>query len=551
MREAEREARRLGKELREGGGVAGYTDEDNPFGDANLSQRFVWGKKVARDGAAGGAGGRAAHEQRLREIEKVKQRRREREEERIQKEEELSQLAKDRAAAEALEYEAREEAFLRAQVQVRSNLRAEDGRANPVDLLAQNLRLDPSVPFGTEDPAQVFDGLTRGEAAGLLEEVRAHAGLDAEDPEAARFWRALRAVGEESLERAAWAEGLAEARAAGRPVTAELRRRDPGLHAALDEDVEALLEGRSQGDLDALHAEVSARVARGEGDVEYWESILRRVAFSRERAALRAIYGRRREAHAEAVALVARQEEADGGAGGAGGAGADGAGGAGAGAEGGAGRACSPELEDVAPLDGEEVVDEESDLRALEEARARAARTSPAEARPLLPGGDSDEARLAAFSGRLMGAAGEGDAAFSHEVPLETREVWWHDKYRPRKPKFFNRVHTGYEWTKYNKTHYDSDNPPPKVVQGYKFNVFYPDLIDVTKAPRYNITHDPECPDGSTCLIRFSAGPPYEDIAFRIVNKEWNYTAKRGFRCVFERGILHLYFNFKRSRYRR
>jgi Cactus-binding C-terminus of cactin protein len=22
------------------------------------------------------------------------------------------------------------------------------------------------------------------------------------------------------------------------------------------------------------------------------------------------------------------------------------------------------------------------------------------------------------------------------------------------------------------------DNPPPKVVQGYKFNIFYPDLID-------------------------------------------------------------------------
>ena len=22
------------------------------------------------------------------------------------------------------------------------------------------------------------------------------------------------------------------------------------------------------------------------------------------------------------------------------------------------------------------------------------------------------------------------------------------------------------------------DNPPPKIVQGYKFNIFYPDLID-------------------------------------------------------------------------
>ena len=29
----------------------------------------------------------------------------------------------------------------------------------------------------------------------------------------------------------------------------------------------------------------------------------------------------------------------------------------------------------------------------------------------------------------------------------------------------------GYEWNKYNQTHYDHDNPPPKIVQGYKFNV--------------------------------------------------------------------------------
>jgi hypothetical protein len=32
-------------------------------------------------------------------------------------------------------------------------------------------------------------------------------------------------------------------------------------------------------------------------------------------------------------------------------------------------------------------------------------------------------------------------------------------------------VHTGFEWNKYNQTHYDKENPPPKMVQGYKFNV--------------------------------------------------------------------------------
>jgi hypothetical protein len=61
---------------------------------------------------------------------------------------------------------------------------------------------------------------------------------------------------------------------------------------------------------------------------------------------------------------------------------------------------------------------------------------------------------------------------------------------------------------------------------------------------------DPAGPP-ATRRCRFSAGPPYEDIAFRIVNKEWEYSHKRGYKCTFERGILHLYFNFKRARYRR
>ena len=94
------------------------------------------------------------------------------------------------------------------------------------------------------------------------------------------------------------------------------------------------------------------------------------------------------------------------------------------------------------------------------------------------------------------------------------------------------------------------NNPPPKVVQGYKFNVFYPDLIDKSKAPVYHINPDP---DGNPelCVIRFSAGPPYEDIAFKVVNREWEYSHKKGYKCTFDRGVLHLFFNFKRHRYRR
>jgi len=128
-------------------------------------------------------------------------------------------------------------------------------------------------------------------------------------------------------------------------------------------------------------------------------------------------------------------------------------------------------------------------------------------------------------------------------------QYWWHDKYRPRKPRYFNRVKTGFDWNKYNQVHYDKENPPPKVVQGYKFNIFYPDLIDATKPPTFKIERDPTNSD--LAVIRFMAGPPYEDIAFKIVNKEWEFSHKRGYKCSFDRGVLHLYFNFRRYFYRK
>lgn len=45
---------------------------------------------------------------------------------------------------------------------------------------------------------------------------------------------------------------------------------------------------------------------------------------------------------------------------------------------------------------------------------------------------------------KLMGND-EGDREFGGEVSLESTVYWWHEKYKPRKPKYFNRVHTG-EW---------------------------------------------------------------------------------------------------------
>lgn len=155
-------------------------------------------------------------------------------------------------------------------------------------------------------------------------------------------------------------------------------------------------------------------------------------------------------------------------------------------------------------------------------------------------------------TGNASPDAQEGDTeealAENDEIDLSGKSFGWADKYKPRKPRYFNRVKTGWDWNKYNQTHYDHDNPPPKVVQGYKFSIFYPDLIDKTKTPQFFIepADSPEF-----CIIRFHGGAPYEDIAFKILNKEWARTKKRGFKCTFDRGVLTLFFNFSTHWYRR
>jgi hypothetical protein len=61
----------------------------------------------------------------------------------------------------------------------------------------------------------------------------------------------------------------------------------------------------------------------------------------------------------------------------------------------------------------------------------------------------------------------DDEVKFGDEVSTSGTQYLWHDKYRPRKPRYFNRVKTGYEWNKYNQTHYDKETPPPKIVQVY------------------------------------------------------------------------------------
>ena len=51
--EAERRQRKMERKARKVASFAGYTNEDNPFGDSNLHSKFVWRKRVQQKRSEG------------------------------------------------------------------------------------------------------------------------------------------------------------------------------------------------------------------------------------------------------------------------------------------------------------------------------------------------------------------------------------------------------------------------------------------------------------------------------------------------------------------
>ncbi|XP_039130728.1 cactin [Dioscorea cayenensis subsp. rotundata] len=551
--------------------VHGYSNDSNPFGDSNLTEKFVWRKKIERDVAQGQPveisvkAEKKRQRERMEEIEKVKKRREERALEKARHEEEMALLARERAKAEFEDWEKKEEEFHFDQSKVRSEIRLREGRTKPIDILSNNLNGSFDLDIEINEPYMVFKGLTVKELEELHDDIKMYLDLDRATPTHIEFWEALMTVCNWELAEARKREALDRARVRGEEPPAEILAEERGLHSSIETDVKLLLQAKSSNELEAMHRQIESEMRSGTAKVvEYWEAVLKRLQIYKAKARLKEIHAsllrkhlqhleqpmdtKQNEEIAEKIDLdeedtihhfedaevyspepVAHEnkdelEEEPG--------------------------SFSPELlhgdEDEGAIDPEE---DRAELDRKREAVVVEQQRRIQEAMAAKAAAPEESMELKAM--KAMGAMDEGDAVFGSgsEVNLDSQVYWWHDKYRPRKPKYFNRVHTGYEWNKYNQTHYDHDNPPPKIVQGYKFNIFYPDLVDKSKAPYYTVEKDGS--NGETCIIRFHAGPPYEDIAFRIVNKEWEYSHKKGFKCTFERGILHVYFNFKRYRYRR
>uniref|UniRef100_A0A3P9L7S3 Splicing factor Cactin n=1 Tax=Oryzias latipes TaxID=8090 RepID=A0A3P9L7S3_ORYLA len=582
----------------------GYTNADNPFGDNNLLGTFKWQKALVKKGI-GHLGekelkerNKLIQEENRRELQKVKQLRLEREREKAMREMELEMLQREKEAEHFKTWAEQEDNFHLQQAKLRSKIRIRDGRAKPIDLLAKYISAeDDDLAVEMHEPYTFLNGLTVTDMDDLLEDIKVY--MELEQGKNVDFWRDMTTITEDEISK------LRKLEASGKGPG----DRREGINTAVSTDVQTVFKGKTYSQLQALHLNIESKIRAGRSnlDIGYWESLLQQVKVYMARARLRErhqdvlrqkLFKLKQEQGVESEPLfpIIKEEprdERDGDSRGQSrGATTEDSGPSASSF----GRVANREAEDeerpgpsTSAAGGQdedkgekdeekgeavEAVLTEEDLIQQSQAEYDSGRYSPTLltqselpldthtitleedasrlqlARRLLQvTGDANESAEDAFVRRAREGMGTDEAQFSVEVPVTGKMYLWADKYRPRKPRFFNRVHTGFEWNKYNQTHYDFDNPPPKIVQGYKFNIFYPDLIDKRSTPQYFLE---PCPDNKDFgILRFHAGPPYEDIAFKIVNREWEYSHRHGFRCQFANGIFQLWFHFKRYRYRR
>ncbi|KAM7400841.1 hypothetical protein PAMA_005155 [Pampus argenteus] len=583
----------------------GYTNADNPFGDNNLLGTFKWQKALDKKGI-GHLGekelkerNKRIQEENRRELQKVKQLRLEREREKAMRETELEMLQREKEAEHFKTWAEQEDNFHLHQAKLRSKIRIRDGRAKPIDLLAKYISAeDDDLAVEMHEPYTFLNGLTVTDMDDLLEDIKVY--MELEQGKNVDFWRDMTTITEDEISK------LRKLEASGKGPG----DRREGINTAVSTDVQTVFKGKTYSQLQALHLNIEEKIQAGGSnlDIGYWESLLQQVRVYMARARLRErhqdvlrqkLFKLKQEQGVESEPLFPiikeepRSDEDDRERAGedpgqsssssaknnkrsqedeeesgpttstAGNANRD---------EDGGDKGDKKEDEDKGEV--VEAVLTEEDLIQQSQAEYDSGRYSPSlltsselpldthtiapeedlhrlqlARRQLQVTGDANESAEDAFVRRAKEGMGNDEAQFSVEIPVTGKMYLWADKYRPRKPRFFNRVHTGFEWNKYNQTHYDFDNPPPKIVQGYKFNIFYPDLIDKRSTPQYFLEPSPDNKDFG--ILRFHAGPPYEDIAFKIVNREWEYSHRHGFRCQFANGIFQLWFHFKRYRYRR
>ncbi|SIO73322.1 Cactus-binding C-terminus of cactin protein [Babesia microti strain RI] len=512
----------------------GYTNEVNPFGDTRLSQPFVWTKKDSQSNSNVNSA-----RTKIAEIDAVKRRREQRELEEAQIEARKAEIQRQKESENYVDWEQKESEFFQKQIVVKSLLHIEQGREEFIDVLVKIIKLyqghkftNPTLP-SLEELYTKFKEMTSNEITQLFNDIQQHESVESSDK---LYWKNI-AIYFKDIYRRKSQENISV---------------EDGILKTVAEKVDQLLINKNCAQLDELERDIEKKldsVGQGNVNISFWESVINKIPIFRAKLEFESYFSKAK-LEAELIEFdnmkrlkpdhivklepeTIKQDKIET-------------------------ELTSPQYMSYSPdLLSDDcciscITESDYEKQLLEEREQAKASQAALEAQNAA---NDEKSRIyrdfEAFVAKEKQQM-EKDEQIMHDcVEERTNE---HDRFSLRKPRFFNRVKTGYDWTKYNQMHYDEDNPPPRLVQGYKFNIFYPDLLDPTKPPRWTLERDAECGDAEfpeTTIIRFNAGPPYQDLTFRIINKEWALDKHRGFKNTFEKGILQLHFTFKKMRYRR
>jgi hypothetical protein len=169
------------------------------------------------------------------------------------------------------------------QARLRSKIRIEDGRAKPIDLLAQYIseqNLEESIEMQMHEPYTYLNGLVIDDLEDLLVDIRVYNEL--EKNENAEYWEDLTTIVEDELKK------LKKIELEKNEYQAAVGRRD-GIHQSVAKDVTEIFKGKSTKQLDELKTKIEGKILnQTDGvDIGYWESLLSQLKAHMARSRLR------------------------------------------------------------------------------------------------------------------------------------------------------------------------------------------------------------------------------------------------------------------------
>jgi len=250
----------------------GYTDTSNPFNDSNLTSNFDWKLKREKEKKEGKRIAKLSIEEQeqhketvMKEIEKLKRQREERDFQKRMWEEERTKQARLREQSCYGELSKKEDEFHLAQAKIRAQTRLKENRAKPIDYFYIAVKPD-ELPLDKIilSPAKVLNPLGRTELEELLQDIPLFIELDSN----VEYWKSLLILINHKL--------------------SQLREEtefDEGVHTAVVDDIDAILEGKSEKELIEVEEQINSQISTGEAiDEEYWQSLLRRLRIRKAEA---------------------------------------------------------------------------------------------------------------------------------------------------------------------------------------------------------------------------------------------------------------------------